>query len=124
MEIGPFDSSEEFFKAVIDPAWDFEEDHADSDEQDEDYLYCVGMRKFFDIVFASEPFNHSGSDTPEKEAFYLRHDNLHLQNIFCPPDGTTGTASWPFRAASALQQSPTSSDRTGFSVSRSAIHRT
>ncbi|KAF2115142.1 hypothetical protein BDV96DRAFT_576545 [Lophiotrema nucula] len=54
------------------------------------------VRRFFNIILASDPFTSSTKDGDEDETFILRHDDLGLQNILCDPatGEVTGILDW------------------------------
>ncbi|CAO2657953.1 Nn.00g072130.m01.CDS01 [Neocucurbitaria sp. VM-36] len=97
---GPFETSEEFFLDGLNEALDPREvSHLDPNSPG--VLIVKGIRKVLDIVFSSTPFathqiassadagkvNNTKENTPVKESFVLRHDDLDLQNILIDDAG-------------------------------------
>jgi hypothetical protein len=97
-------TSEEFFKARLNDAWNPDRDYGVENKTCSVTL-LRGVRKILDIVVDSAPFttaptasaheDEDGVDESKKEALVLRHDDLDLQKILVDSTGAvTGIIDW------------------------------
>jgi hypothetical protein len=98
--LGPFKTSEDFFKEHLDEKWDHDYNMHVDDSTSESDLAQIGLWKILNMIFSSPALTHSPKSPvqpgePHQESFVLRHDDLSLFNILCAEDGTvTSILDW------------------------------
>ncbi|KAF2115083.1 hypothetical protein BDV96DRAFT_493595 [Lophiotrema nucula] len=91
-------TTEEYLVPQLDEDWNpmqYAGKYAPGTKAHEYHMWCMGIRKFLDIIFATLPFTSSKLPDQEEESFVLRHPDLDLQNILTDADGNvTGIIDW------------------------------